>query len=49
MSSSTRATNLYPPPPSFESQSDVSFNTNAPGRALSPDDIQKMKYKIDLG
>jgi len=51
--SSPRATSYYPSFPSqptiFDSQSDNNFNTSQPLRALSPDDLQKMKYKIELG
>jgi hypothetical protein len=34
----------------YETQSDVNFApSSSPMRALSPDDIHKLKYKIDLG
>ena len=33
----------------YETQSDVNFAPSSPMRALSPDDIHKLKYKIDLG
>ena len=35
--------------PDYETQSEVSFVRPNPLRSLSPDDIHKMKYKIDLG
>ena len=61
MTDSTLATSLKPaPPPSktYGSHSEASFYRTpadeAPAsdqvlRSLSPDDVQKMKYKIDLG
>lgn len=61
MTDSTRETSLHPPPPpskTYGSQSEVGFYRppadEAPVndqvlRSLSPDDVQKMKYKIDLG
>jgi hypothetical protein len=54
----TRSTSLYVPPPQFDNKSDVSFHTRSSEqsteyppvlRTLSPDDVQKMKYKIELG
>jgi hypothetical protein len=51
MSNSSRVAPVYPPselPANYETRSEISFN-RAPLRSLSPDDIQKMKYKIDLG
>lgn len=33
----------------YDTQSDVNFAPPSPMRALSPDDIHKLKYKIDLG
>ena len=54
-SESVRSQNYNPPSPyqpsttNFESQSENNMNILQQARALSPDDIQKLKYKIDLG
>ncbi|CAF1396260.1 unnamed protein product [Rotaria magnacalcarata] len=53
----TRATSLYLPPSIYSSQSDFGFYGGSsekpsanpqPVRSLSPDDVQKLKYKIEL-
>lgn len=60
MATTTRATSLHPPSPNkpYVSQSEQSYypstNDNPPPteralRSLSPEDVQKLKYKIDLG
>jgi len=53
MTNAPRISSYYPPvsyqPSNFEAQSDMNFNGSNQLRALSPDDLQKMKYKIDLG
>lgn len=50
MSSSARADNYYPSQSTnFETQSEINFNAPQPLRSFSPDDLQKLKYKIDLG
>jgi hypothetical protein len=46
ISQSPRSTSYYP---QFETQSEINFNGTAPLSAYSPDDLQKLKYKIDLG
>jgi len=33
----------------LEAQSELNFNTVEPLRSFSPDDLEKLKYKIDLG
>jgi hypothetical protein len=52
MSTSTRATSLYPPS-NYGSQSELNFYKPPSNpqvlRSLSPEDVQKMKYKIELG
>ena len=37
------------PNTTFETQSELQFDRPQPVRAYSPDDLQKLKYKIDLG
>lgn len=58
MANTTRATSLYLPPTHYGSQSETNFYSKSLERgaldsknlrSLSPDDLQKMKYKIDLG
>lgn len=58
MAHTTRATSLYLPPTSYGSQSETNFyppSFEQPSlnpkvlRSLSPEDVQKMKYKIELG
>jgi hypothetical protein len=58
MANTPRSNSLYVPRSNFSSQSDANFykspsETNLVNpeiiRSLSPDDVQKMKYKIDLG
>lgn len=58
MAKPTKATSLYLPPTHYNSQSDVGFygaqSDKLPAnpqvlRSLSPEDVQRMKYKIDLG
>ena len=58
MANATRATSLYLPPTHYGSQSETNFYSKSAEhasldpkslRSLSPDDLQKMKYKIDLG
>jgi hypothetical protein len=39
----------YYQPEMFDTQSEIQFNRAPPTRSFSPDDLQKMKYKIDLG
>jgi hypothetical protein len=50
---SPRASSYYPPVPSqpitFDSQSEITFNPPAQLRSYSPEDLQKLKYKVDLG
>ncbi len=46
ISQSPRSNSYYP---QFETQSEINFNPTASLRAYSPDDLQKLKYKIDLG
>ena len=58
MAKTTRATSLYLPSTNYGTQSETNFyprssedpmlNSKAL-RSLSPEDVQKMKYKIDLG
>ena len=55
MASSARTAPVYSivPPAThstnFDTQSDTNFSSGETFRSLSPEDIQKMKYKIDLG
>jgi hypothetical protein len=58
MARTTRATSLHLPLSSYGTQSDVGFYQppyEQPSvnpqvlRSLSPEDVQKMKYKIELG
>lgn len=58
MANTTRATSLYLPPTQYGSQSETNFYprfsedptlNSRTLRSLSPEDVQKMKYKIDLG
>ena len=58
MANTTRATSLYLPPSIYSSQSDFGFyggSSEKPSvnpqavRSLSPDDVLKLKYKIELG
>lgn len=39
----------YPGAGTFETQSELQFDRAPPVRSFSPDDLQKLKYKIDLG
>jgi hypothetical protein len=39
----------YYQPVMLEAQSELNFNTVEPLRSFSPDDLEKLKYKIDLG
>ncbi|CAF3661866.1 unnamed protein product [Rotaria sp. Silwood1] len=48
MAGSAKTTTGYPTSTNFETQSDVNFSTTYPVRSLSPEDLQKLKYKIDL-
>ncbi|CAF3018673.1 unnamed protein product [Rotaria sp. Silwood2] len=48
MAGSAKTTSSYPGSTNFDTQSEVNFSTTYPLRSLSPEDIQKMKYKIDL-
>ena len=55
MSGSAKTVPDFPTPPQsliqtdFETRSEHDFNTLYPAPPLYPDDIRKMKYKIDLG
>ena len=54
MANTTRATSLYNPPTNYGSQSEMQFYSPPVVnpqvlRSLSPEDVQKMKYKIELG
>ena len=58
MADSTRATSLYTPVLSYGSQSEFGFYSTSSQkptvnplvlRSLSREDVQKMKYKIELG
>lgn len=58
MANTTRATSLYLPRTHYGSQSETNFYSKPSElasldpktlRSLSPDDLQKMKYKIELG
>ncbi|CAF1193894.1 unnamed protein product [Rotaria sordida] len=48
MAGSARTMIDYPTSTNFQTQSEVNFNTTHPLRSLSPEDLRKMKYKIDL-
>lgn len=37
------------PSTNFDTQSELYFDRTRPPRAYSPDDLQKLRYKIDLG
>lgn len=50
MSHSPRINSYYQPQgTTFETRSEINFNTPGHARAYSPEDLQKMRYKIDLG
>ncbi len=53
MTTSPRSSVSYPPvsyqPSIFDTKSETNFNGSNQLRAISPNDLQKMKYKIDLG
>lgn len=49
MIGSAKTTNGYPSGTHFETQSEANFDSSYPVRSLSPEDVQKLKYKIELG
>jgi len=58
MASTTRSNSLYLPRSQYGSQGDLNYYSASSEklpvnrqvlRSLSPDDVQKMKYKIELG
>jgi hypothetical protein len=57
MATKTKPSSIYLPPSPYRSQREINFYPSSEKppvnpqvlRSLSPEDVQKMKYKIELG